>query len=66
MRRRELQAARHRLGLSQEALAKALGVTRSAVAKWEGGTLSVPTMVALAVEALERRAAGGSKQRRPA
>ena len=57
MRRRELQGARARLGLSQAKLAKALGIHRSAVAKYEGGLLPVPKVVALAVAYLETRAA---------
>jgi DNA-binding transcriptional regulator YiaG len=66
MRARELKAARVRLGLSQTALGAALGVTRGAVAKWEGGTLPVPVVVALALEALEHRQQAVSSRKRPA
>jgi DNA-binding XRE family transcriptional regulator len=55
MRARELKAARTRLGLSQTALGKVLGVHRQSVARWELGSLPVPTVVVLAVEALEHR-----------
>ncbi len=57
MRARELKAARARLGLGQQKLAEALDVYRETVARWETGALAVPRMVALAVEALEYRAA---------
>jgi len=67
MRARELKAARARLGLSQTALGAVLDVSQAAIAKWEGGTLPVPTVVALAVEALEsRQQAVSSPKRRPA
>jgi transcriptional regulator with XRE-family HTH domain len=35
-----LREARHRVGLSQEALAARLGTTQSAVARWESGAVS--------------------------
>ena len=37
-----LQAARHRIGLSQYGLARALGVTRGQLALWEQGRKRVP------------------------
>ena len=49
MRARELKAARARLGLSQEKLAKALGVHRVTVAGWENGASPVPKAIGLAV-----------------
>jgi len=58
MRTRELKQARARLGLSQTELAEALGIHRSAIARYETGTLPVPKLVALAIEALEYRAGG--------
>jgi len=61
MRTRELKQARARLGLSQTELAEALGIHRSAVARYETGTLPIPKVVALAVECLERRAQGTRK-----
>ena len=54
-----LRETRARLGLSQDGLARALGVSPNTVSRWERGALAIgcPTMLALALEALERRAA---------
>ena len=49
VRRRELKQARARLGMTQPELGKALNLHRTAIAKYEGGTLPVPKVVALAV-----------------
>ena len=51
----QLKAHRRRLGLTQAALAKALGVTLSAVEKWEGGQRPISRVVELALEALEAK-----------
>ena len=61
MRARELKAARARLGLSQAALAEALEVHRVTITVYEAGRQPIPRLVALAVEALERRSAEGRK-----
>jgi len=61
MRAREFKAARDRLGLSQAKLAKALGMSVPQMNRYEHGKIRVPGVVALALEALERRAAKGSK-----
>jgi DNA-binding XRE family transcriptional regulator len=61
MRARELKQARARLKMSQPELAEALGIHRTAVGRYEVGMLPVPKLVALAVEALERRAAEARK-----
>ncbi len=66
MRARELKQARARLGLTQAALAEVLDIHRISVAKYEGGTLPVPRLVALAVEALERRQQAVTSPKRPA
>ena len=66
MRAREFKAARQRLGLSQAKLAAALGMDWLQIMRYEHGRAVVPKVVALALEALERRAAEGLKQRRPA
>jgi transcriptional regulator with XRE-family HTH domain len=46
MKRAKLQAARYRKGLSQEALAEQIGVSRNAVSQWENGhTIPYPLYV---------------------
>ncbi len=42
-------------GLSQGKLAKALGVRSMTVARWEWGTIRIPALLPLALEALENR-----------
>jgi DNA-binding transcriptional regulator YiaG len=44
-------------GLSQEGLARLLGTTKQAVFYWESGRRKPPPMLALALEALDRRLA---------
>jgi len=61
MRARELKAARKRLDLTQLALAAALDIHQVTVAKYETGADPIPQAIALAVEALERRAAEARK-----
>ena len=61
MRAREFKAARDRLGLSQAKLAKALGMSVPQMNRYEHSKIRVPGVVALALEALERRAAEGRK-----
>ncbi len=46
---------RRRSGLSQGKLAKELGVRSMTVARWEWGTIRIPTLLPLALEALEHR-----------
>jgi transcriptional regulator with XRE-family HTH domain len=57
MRAREFKQARLRLGLSQARLAAALGMGWLQIMRYEHGRAKVPRVVALALEALERRAA---------
>lgn len=64
MRGRDLKAARLRLGLTQEALAKALGMSAVQLSRYENGHMPVPRVVALAVEALERRQQTASSPKR--
>jgi len=52
---KELQEWRRKWGLSQEGLARRLGVIRVTVARWETGTRAIPTFLPLALEALENR-----------
>lgn len=53
----EFRAARKRLGLSVAKLAEALGVTDRTINRYNGGDWPIPETVALAMEALEARAA---------
>jgi DNA-binding transcriptional regulator YiaG len=57
----ELQEWRRKWGLSQEALAFALGVIRVSVSRWETGTRAIPSFLPLALEALENRMAKGGR-----
>ena len=55
MRAREFKQARTRLGLSQAALEKALGMSPLQVLRYEHGRAVVPRVVVLALEALTAR-----------
>jgi DNA-binding transcriptional regulator YiaG len=46
---------RTKWGLSQGKLAKALGVRSMTVARWEWGTIRIPALLPLALEALGNR-----------
>ena len=50
-----LRIWRHKWGLSQAKLSKALGVSTMAVAYWEWGHRRIPPLLPLALEALENR-----------
>jgi len=58
-----LKRIRRELGLTQEQLARALGVDRVSVARWEGGTYRITEPMArliqrIAAEAREKRKGG--------
>jgi DNA-binding transcriptional regulator YiaG len=55
MTNREFKNWRKKWGLSQGKLAKALGVRSMTVARWEWGTIRIPALLPLALEALENR-----------
>lgn len=53
MNREELRRRRESLGMSQDQLARALGVTRQSVYMWEAGRTAIPALLDLALRALE-------------
>ena len=55
MNGQELKAWRQKRQLTQEALAKLLGVHRVTIAKWEAETRGIPPFLPLALDALEHR-----------
>ena len=57
----ELKKWRRKWGLSQEELAKHLGVIRFSVSRWETGARAIPSFLPLALEALENRMEKGGK-----
>jgi DNA-binding XRE family transcriptional regulator len=65
MTNQEFKSWRTRWGFSQGKLAKALGVRSMTVARWEWGTVRIPALLPLALEALEyRMKTGGGKDGR--
>ena len=60
MRHTELKALRSRLGMTQAALAQAVGVVPNTLARWERGELAIP---ARAIERLEAVSSAGSSGR---
>jgi transcriptional regulator with XRE-family HTH domain len=57
----KLKEWRRKRGLTQEDLARRLGVIRLTVARWETGTRAIPSFLPLALEALENRMEKGGK-----
>ena len=55
MTNRDFKNWRTKWGLSQGKLAKTLGVRSMTVARWEWGTIRIPALLPLALEALENR-----------
>lgn len=52
---KELQEWRRKWGLSQDGLARRLGVFRESVSRWETEARAIPSFLPLALEALENR-----------
>lgn len=57
----ELKAVREKLKLTQAQLAKALGVDRVTVARWETGLRKLPPMLALAIKGFRSELRKGRK-----
>ena len=55
MTRESLLAWRKAMGMSQAALAEALGCSRRALVNWEAGVYPVPNYIALACAALAKK-----------
>ena len=55
MTNQDFKGWRTKWGLSQGKLAMALGVRSMTVARWEWGTIRIPALLPLALEALENR-----------
>lgn len=49
----ELRERRKALNLTQEQLARRLGMTLNSVSRWEGGKVSIPALLDLALKQLE-------------
>ena len=61
----ELKSLRTRLGLTQAALAEAVGVVPNTLARWERGELGVPRWAAERLDVVSRSGASGSAVTRP-
>lgn len=59
MTKEELRQRRVALGLTQEKLAHALGITRQTVYSWERGDTKIPGFLQLAMDQLEQLNATG-------
>jgi transcriptional regulator with XRE-family HTH domain len=55
MKGTELKTLREKLDLTQESLAKRLGVKRLSVIRWETGKTAIPTTVELALKEIARQ-----------
>ena len=61
----ELKSLRSRLGLTQAALAEAVGVVPNTLARWERGELGIPDWAAERLDAVPRSGSSGSAVMRP-
>jgi DNA-binding transcriptional regulator YiaG len=55
MKPEELKRHREVLGMTQDDLARELGVKMMTVSRWERGVYPIPRHIALAIEAIEMR-----------
>jgi len=55
MKPEELKRHREALGITQDDLARELGVKMMTVSRWERGVYPIPRHIALAIEAIEMK-----------
>jgi transcriptional regulator with XRE-family HTH domain len=55
MKPKELRQRREALGMTQDDLARELGVKMMTVSRWERGVYPIPRHIGLAIEAIEMR-----------
>jgi transcriptional regulator with XRE-family HTH domain len=55
MKPEELKRHREALGMTQDDLARELGVKMMTVSRWERGVYPIPRHIALAIEAIEMK-----------
>ena len=55
MKPEELKRRREALGMTQDDLARELGVKMMTVSRWERGVYPIPRHIALAIEAIEMK-----------
>jgi len=55
MKPEELKQHREALGMTQDDLARELGVKMMTVSRWERGVYPIPRHIALAIEAIEMK-----------
>ena len=55
MKPEELKRHREALGMTQDNLARELGVKMMTVSRWERGVYPIPRHIALAIEAIEMK-----------
>lgn len=55
MKPEELRRHREALGMTQDDLARELGVKMMTVSRWERGVYPIPRHIALAIEAIEMK-----------
>ena len=65
MEANELQQRREALGMSRDALAKALHTTSVSVWRWENGERGIPAHLPLALETVERNQKGRPPKAKP-
>jgi len=55
MTAQEFRSQRHTLGHSQSSLAKAMGMTKRTILRWEGGYIPIPIIAEILINLLPER-----------